>query len=96
MRLLKLLVNQTLQIILSIAKISKYQMSNDQMPNYGVQTQYVSIRSIKELYISWRRRSEIREEKKRDKRTDESRRKEKIRKREENIEEKRRKEKRRK
>ena len=45
-------------------------MSNDQMPNYGVQTQYVSIRSIKELYISWRRRSEIREEKKGDKRTD--------------------------
>ena len=25
-------------------KISKYQMPNDQMPNYGVQTQYVSIR----------------------------------------------------
>ena len=24
-------------------KISKYQMPNDQMPNYGVQTQYVSI-----------------------------------------------------
>ena len=28
-----------------MAKISKYQMPNDQMPNYGVHTQYVSIRS---------------------------------------------------
>ena len=27
------------------AKISKHQMPNDQMPNYGVQTQYVSISS---------------------------------------------------
>ena len=26
------------------AKVSKYQMPNDQMSNYGVQTQYVSIR----------------------------------------------------
>ena len=27
------------------AKLSKYQMLNDQMPNYTVQTQYVSIMS---------------------------------------------------
>jgi len=28
----------------TVAKISKDQMPNDQMPNYTVQTQYISIR----------------------------------------------------
>ena len=59
-------------------KISKYQMPNDQMPNYGVHTQYVSIRSTSQKcnQIIKKRRERERENKEktiRDKRREEKR-----------------------
>ena len=55
------------------AKISKYQMPNDQMPNYTVQTQYVSIRPTSQKCkqrdknrVEQRRDEKKREEKRRE------------------------------